>query len=83
MRAGCEQIQSVESLEKVAAVHQEVFPPVERLVSLQEFSHTLAQQLLREVSYNSSYNCLCNRLSIVRLEKELLSLGDTTRIPLA
>ena len=54
MRAGCEQIKSVESIEKVAAVHQEVFPPVERLVSLQEFSQILARQLLKEVSSSSS-----------------------------
>ena len=56
MRAGCEQIKSVESLEKVASLHQEVFPPVERLVSLQEFSEALAHQLLKEVSSSSSLN---------------------------
>ena len=50
VRAGCEQIQGVESLEKVAARHQEVFPPVETLVSLQECSHIMARELIREVS---------------------------------
>ena len=49
VRAGCEQIQGVESLEKVALRHQEVFPSVETIVSLQECSHIMAGQLIREV----------------------------------
>ncbi|KAI6653328.1 hypothetical protein LOD99_3852 [Oopsacas minuta] len=92
LRAGCEQIRGVESLEKVASRHQVVFPPVETLVSLQECSHTIAHQLIKEVKersadtgkYYSHSSCLSELLgySIIMPSINVKYLNNSCYIPL-